>query len=138
MIAQGVRSLRVRMTEQARRRCSTDHPRHALLRGAGYWRRLGPGIVTGAADDDPSRIGTYSQVGAAFGYGLLWTTLATLPLAMAVQEASARLGLVTGKGLAALIRQRLQASSGPGCSRCPCWPAPPGTRSPRPPAGVRG
>jgi Mn2+/Fe2+ NRAMP family transporter len=69
-------------------------------------KRLGPGIVTGAADDDPSGIGTYSQVGAAFGFGMLWTTLATLPLAIAVQEATARLGLVTGKGLAALIRER--------------------------------
>ena len=75
------------------------------LRGPGYFKRLGPGIVTGAADDDPSGIGTYSQVGAAFGLGLLWTTLATLPLAVAVQEATARLGLVTGKGLAALLRQ---------------------------------
>jgi Mn2+/Fe2+ NRAMP family transporter len=77
-----------------------------LLRGPGYFKRLGPGIVTGAADDDPSGIGTYSQVGAAFGFGLLWTTLATLPLAVAVQEATARLGLVTGKGLAALLRER--------------------------------
>jgi Mn2+/Fe2+ NRAMP family transporter len=81
------------------------HPRR-LLRGPGYFKRLGPGIVTGAADDDPSGIGTYAQVGAAFGFGLLWTTLATLPLAVAVQEATARLGLVTGKGLAALLRQR--------------------------------
>jgi NRAMP (natural resistance-associated macrophage protein)-like metal ion transporter len=82
------------------------HPRRRLLRGRGYWSRLGPGIVTGAADDDPSGIGTYSQVGAAFGFGLLWTTVATLPLAVAVQEATARLGLVTGKGLAALLRER--------------------------------
>jgi NRAMP (natural resistance-associated macrophage protein)-like metal ion transporter len=82
------------------------HPHRRLLRGHGYFRRLGPGIVTGAADDDPSGIGTYSQVGAAFGFGLLWTTLATLPLAVAVQEATARLGLVTGKGLAALLRER--------------------------------
>ena len=81
------------------------HP-HRLLRGPGYFKRLGPGIVTGAADDDPSGIGTYSQVGAAFGFGLLWTTLATLPLAIAVQEATARLGLVTGRGLAALLRER--------------------------------
>ena len=80
--------------------------RRPQLRGPGYFKRLGPGIVTGAADDDPSGIGTYSQVGAAFGFGLLWTTLATLPLAIAVQEATARLGLVTGKGLAALIRER--------------------------------
>jgi hypothetical protein len=71
------------------------HPHCGLLRGHGYWKRLGPGIVTGAADDDPSGIGTYSQVGAAFGFGLLWTTLATLPLAIAVPEATARLGLVT-------------------------------------------
>jgi NRAMP (natural resistance-associated macrophage protein)-like metal ion transporter len=82
------------------------HPHRRLLRGHGYFKRLGPGIVTGAADDDPSGIGTYSQVGAAFGFGLLWTTLATLPLAVAVQEATARLGLVTGKGLAGLIRER--------------------------------
>jgi NRAMP (natural resistance-associated macrophage protein)-like metal ion transporter len=82
------------------------HPHRRRLRGHGYFKRLGPGIVTGAADDDPSGIGTYSQVGAAFGFGLLWTTLATLPLAVAVQEATARLGLVTGKGLAALIRER--------------------------------
>jgi NRAMP (natural resistance-associated macrophage protein)-like metal ion transporter len=80
--------------------------RASLIRGAGYFKRLGPGIVTGAADDDPSGIGTYSQVGAAFGFGLLWTTLATLPLAVAVQETTARLGLVTGKGLAGLIRER--------------------------------
>ena len=86
-------------------RAVSRHPGR-LLRGPGYFKRLGPGIVTGAADDDPSGIGTYSQVGAAFGFGLLWTTLATLPLAVAVQEATARLGLVTGKGLAALIRER--------------------------------
>jgi NRAMP (natural resistance-associated macrophage protein)-like metal ion transporter len=86
-------------------RAVSRHPRRPL-RGPGYFKRLGPGIVTGAADDDPSGIGTYSQVGAAFGFGLLWTTLATLPLAIAVQEATARLGLVTGKGLAALIRER--------------------------------
>jgi Mn2+/Fe2+ NRAMP family transporter len=80
--------------------------RRSQLRGPGYFKRLGPGIVTGAADDDPSGIGTYAQVGAAFGLGLLWTTLATLPLAIAVQETTARLGLVTGKGLARLLRQR--------------------------------
>jgi Mn2+/Fe2+ NRAMP family transporter len=81
------------------------HHRRATLRGRGYFRRLGPGLVTGAADDDPSGIGTYSQVGAAQGFGLLWTAVLALPLASAVQEATARLGLVTGKGLAALIKQ---------------------------------
>jgi NRAMP (natural resistance-associated macrophage protein)-like metal ion transporter len=82
------------------------HPHRRRLAGFGYFKRLGPGLVTGASDDDPSGIGTYSQVGAAFRFGLLWTALACLPLASAVQEAAARLGLVTGQGLAALIRGR--------------------------------
>jgi NRAMP (natural resistance-associated macrophage protein)-like metal ion transporter len=84
----------------------THHPHRTRLRGFGYLRRLGPGLVTGASDDDPSGIGTYSQVGAAFGFGLLWTALVSLPLAAAVQETAARLGLVTGKGLAVLIKER--------------------------------
>jgi Mn2+/Fe2+ NRAMP family transporter len=83
---------------------SRHHPHRKRLVGFGYLRRLGPGLVTGASDDDPSGIGTYSQVGAAFRFGLLWTALVCLPLASAVQEVAARLGLVTGKGLAALIR----------------------------------
>jgi NRAMP (natural resistance-associated macrophage protein)-like metal ion transporter len=73
----------------------------------GYFKRLGPGIVTGAADDDPSGIGTYSQAGAAAGYGFLWSAVWLLPLAFATQEACARLALVTGKGLAAIIRATL-------------------------------
>jgi Mn2+/Fe2+ NRAMP family transporter len=76
------------------------------LHGTGYFRRIGPGLVTGAADDDPSGIGTYSQVGAASGFGLLWTAVFALPLAAAVQESTARLGLVTGRGLASLIKSR--------------------------------
>lgn len=67
---------------------------------------LGPGIVTGAADDDPSGIATYSQAGAQFGYHTLWTMLFTYPLMTAVQEACMRIGAVTGKGLAAAIRER--------------------------------
>ncbi|OLL29259.1 iron transporter, partial [Burkholderia sp. SRS-W-2-2016] len=63
-------------------------------------RRLGPGLVTGAADDDPSGIGTYSQAGAQFGFNLLWTLLLTYPLMSAIQLVSARIGRVTGKGLA--------------------------------------
>ena len=78
------------------------------IRGRGHLRRLGPGLVTGASDDDPSGIGTYSQVGASMGYGLLWTAVVSLPLASAVQETAARLGFVTGKGLAALIRIRFR------------------------------
>jgi NRAMP (natural resistance-associated macrophage protein)-like metal ion transporter len=63
-------------------------------------RRLGPGLITGAADDDPSGIATYSQAGAAFGLNLLWTLLLTYPLMTAVQSICARIGRVTGKGLA--------------------------------------
>ena len=81
------------------------HPHRRRFGGTGYFQRVGPGLVTGAADDDPSGIGTYSQVGAAFGFGLLWTTIAALPLAVAVQEATARLGLFSGRGLAALIKE---------------------------------
>jgi NRAMP (natural resistance-associated macrophage protein)-like metal ion transporter len=87
------------------RRTGTHHPERARLRGFGYFR-LGPGFVTGAADDDPSGIGTYSQVGASFGFSLLWTAPVSLPLASAVQETAARLGLATGRGLMALIRER--------------------------------
>jgi NRAMP (natural resistance-associated macrophage protein)-like metal ion transporter len=75
-------------------------------RADGYFKRLGPGLVTGAADDDPSGIGTYSQVGAAFGFALVWATIVVLPMAAAVQEMAARLGLVTGHGLGTLIRTR--------------------------------
>src|SRR3954449_3640546 len=66
-------------------------------------RLLGPGLVTGAADDDPSGIATYSQAGAQFGYGLLWTVFLTAPFMIAIQLVSARIGRVTGKGLAANI-----------------------------------
>ena len=66
---------------------------------------MGPGIITGASDDDPSGIATYSQAGAAYGYALLWTMPLTLPLMSAVQEISARIGRITGRGLAGNIRQ---------------------------------
>jgi NRAMP (natural resistance-associated macrophage protein)-like metal ion transporter len=67
-------------------------------------RKLGPGLITGAADDDPSGIATYSQAGAQFGYGLLWSVLFTTPLMIGIQIVSARIGRVTGHGLAANIR----------------------------------
>lgn len=82
------------------------HPHRRRFGGRGYFHRIGPGLITGAADDDPSGIGTYSQVGAAFGFSMLWSTFAALPLAIAVQEATARLGLFSGKGLAALIKEQ--------------------------------
>jgi NRAMP (natural resistance-associated macrophage protein)-like metal ion transporter len=66
---------------------------------------LGPGLITGAADDDPSGIGTYSQAGAAFGVGLLWLALYLLPLVIAVQEMCGRIGLVCGRGIAGVIRR---------------------------------
>lgn len=69
-----------------------------------YWHTLGPGLTTGAADDDPSGIATYSQTGAEFGNQLLWLAAFTFPLMAVVQEMCARIGLVTGQGLAANIR----------------------------------
>jgi len=69
-----------------------------------FLRILGPGLITGAADDDPSGIATYSQAGAQFGYGQLWTVILMYPLMTAVQEACARIGAVTGKGLAAVVK----------------------------------
>lgn len=70
-----------------------------------FLRILGPGLVTGAADDDPSGIATYSQAGAGFGYSLLWAFPLMYPLLLAVQESCARIGAVTGKGLAAVIKE---------------------------------
>ncbi|CAG9934365.1 NRAMP family divalent metal transporter [Candidatus Nitrotoga arctica] len=69
-----------------------------------FWKKLGPGLITGAADDDPSGIATYSQAGAGFGYAMLWTTFLTFPLMVGIQMVSARIGRVTGHGLAANIR----------------------------------
>jgi NRAMP (natural resistance-associated macrophage protein)-like metal ion transporter len=95
-------------SEGSRKRRSSDrhHPARGRLRGFGYFRRLGPGFITGAADDDPAGIGTYSQVGAMFRFDLVWTALISLPLASAVQETAARLGLTSGRGLMSLIKAR--------------------------------
>src|SRR5205823_8516933 len=71
---------------------------------------LGPGVITGAADDDPSGIATYSIAGAQHGTALLWTALLTWPLMAFVQMMCARIGMVTGRGLAGALRQR-----------CPRW-----------------
>jgi NRAMP (natural resistance-associated macrophage protein)-like metal ion transporter len=71
-----------------------------------FFEQLGPGLITGAADDDPSGIATYSVTGASFGYGPLWTALFSFPLMVGVQMMCARLGMVTGRGLAAVIRRR--------------------------------
>jgi len=74
-------------------------------RGNVFLRLLGPGLVTGAADDDPSGIATYSQAGAQFGFGLLWTVFLTTPFMIAIQLVSAHIGRVTGKGIAANAKQ---------------------------------
>jgi NRAMP (natural resistance-associated macrophage protein)-like metal ion transporter len=68
-------------------------------------KRLGPALITGAADDDPSGIATYTQAGAQFGFGILWTMLLTYPLMVAIQSLSARLGRVTARGLATNLRR---------------------------------
>ncbi len=78
---------------------------HVRKRFSRFVRILGPGLVTGAADDDPSGIATYSQAGAMAGYGLLWSLPFAFPLLIAVQESCARIGAVTGKGLAALLKE---------------------------------
>lgn len=70
-----------------------------------WYKCIGPGLITGAADDDPSGIGTYSQSGASFGYSQLWLIPVTLPMMIAVQEMCGRVGAVTGKGIAAVVRE---------------------------------
>jgi NRAMP (natural resistance-associated macrophage protein)-like metal ion transporter len=82
---------------------ATAAQRHRWLHLLGI---LGPGLITGAADDDPSGIATYSQTGAQFGYGQLWTAFWMLPLVTGVQEACGRIGNVTGQGLARNIKNR--------------------------------
>jgi NRAMP (natural resistance-associated macrophage protein)-like metal ion transporter len=76
---------------------------YPVMKRPSFLHALGPGLITGAADDDPSGIATYSQVGAQFGYGMLWTMLFSYPLMAAIQEISARIGRVTGRGIAGNI-----------------------------------
>ena len=85
------------MNTQAR--ASSTPPPDVPADKQGFWGRLGPGLITGAADDDPSGIATYTQAGARFGYGLGWTLLVTYPLMVGIQLASARIGRTTGRGL---------------------------------------
>ena len=85
----------------------------------GFFRDLGPGLITGAADDDPSGISTYSVAGATFGYAPLWTALFSFPLMAAVQLMCARLGMVTGRGLASAIRPKSGVKLGMFMQSCP-------------------
>lgn len=70
-----------------------------------FFKSLGPGVITGGSDNDPSGIATYSQAGAQFGYGLLWMAIVTLPMVMIVQEMCARIGIISGYGLSQIIKQ---------------------------------
>ena len=85
-------------------RPTREYDRSSAARAKTYARELGPGLITGAADDDPSGISTYSQAGAAYGTGLLWTALISLPLMTAVQLMCARIGIVARNGLAGVLR----------------------------------
>src|SRR6266404_200206 len=80
--------------------------RPAAGRFGRFFAALGPGLISGAADDDPSSIGTYSVVGAQFGTSVLWTAFITWPLVAAIQMMSARIGLVTGRGLACALGEK--------------------------------
>ncbi len=88
-----------KMTERPRQQANAS-----VKRAKDYWHALGPGLTTGASDDDPSGIATYSQAGAQHGFGFLWLSLWTFPLMSLVQEMCARIGMVTGRGLAGNIR----------------------------------
>ncbi len=91
----------IEVAENAGKLLSHDR---AIKKSEEYWHRLGPGLTTGASDDDPSGIATYSQAGSQFGFQLLWLAPLTFPLMAIVQEMCARIGLVTGRGLAGNIR----------------------------------
>ena len=82
---------------------SSDQPAGSLL--SRLWSRLGPGLVTGAADDDPSGIATHSQIGAQFGFALAWTFVLSFPLMVVIQEVAAQIGCVTGRGIAHNLRR---------------------------------
>ena len=87
----------------------TKPPASAAARIVQFFRILGPGLISGAADDDPSGISTYSVAGATTGYSLLWLTLVSTPMLAVVQGMSSRISMVTGEGLAALMRKSLPA-----------------------------
>ncbi|HEX7910305.1 MAG TPA: divalent metal cation transporter [Paraburkholderia sp.] len=91
-------------------RTDTELPGEQERPATRWLGKLGPGLVTGAADDDPSGIATYSQTGAAFGYNMLWTMLLTYPLMVAIQMISARIGRVSGHGLATNLRRHYPPS----------------------------
>ena len=84
-----------------------------------FFAILGPGIITGSVDNDAGGITTYSVAGAMYGYGLIWTLIPSFVLLLIIQEMNARMGIVTGKGLADLIRENGTANSVPKTTRAP-------------------
>ncbi|MHB9054374.1 MAG: divalent metal cation transporter [Thermoleophilia bacterium] len=97
---------RIYITEESIKAWRARPPAERKAKRQSFLKEIGPGIITGAADDDPSGIGTYSTVGAQFGLGLSWLALYLLPLMTAVQETCARIGIVTGKGLAGSLKKK--------------------------------
>jgi NRAMP (natural resistance-associated macrophage protein)-like metal ion transporter len=97
--------------EGAGRLRRTIFSKRPFKRAEEYWNTLGPGLITGASDDDPSGIATYSQAGAKYGFQFLWLSWFTLPLMAVVQEMCARIGVATGRGLAANIRHHYSAKA---------------------------
>jgi NRAMP (natural resistance-associated macrophage protein)-like metal ion transporter len=93
-----------------------ETPSKTVKKTKEYWNVLGPGLTTGAADDDPSGIATYSQTGAQYGFQLLWLSIFCYPLAAIVQEICARIGLATGRGLATNIRTHFSKRVLYGCT----------------------
>ena len=83
------------------------YSRAITARIGGFFKNLGPGLITGAADDDPSGISTYSVAGAATGYSMLWLTLVSTPMMAVIQGMCARISMVAGIGLAEVMRKRL-------------------------------
>lgn len=96
----------LKATEQLAKKLANNKP---VKKAGAYWATLGPGLTTGAADDDPSGIATYSQTGAQYSTSLLWLAAFTFPLMAIVQEMCARIGLVTGRGLAGNIKRHYPA-----------------------------
>src|SRR3979411_2350954 len=94
-----------RTVDESKKIISNFNNQRTIKRAGEYWKKRGPGLTTGAADDDPSGIATYSQTGAQYGFQLLWVAVFTYPLMSVVQEMCARIGLATGRGLAANIRE---------------------------------
>ena len=94
---------------------TADKPEQKAPERGGLFSILGPGLITGASDDDPSGIATYSQAGAQFGFALSWVMLFSWPLMCAIQEIAARIGRVTGRGIAATSSSTTQLPS------CTAW-----------------